>query len=102
MPSLIQRPSDPKLSAGAVTAFVKSHLLLSETKVIKYGRPSTARMYLRSVRTVVYQFWAHLIWTPRLGKRGKKYFVKVNRCFMSILFFLSIPRKCTTLTLMKR
>ena len=102
MPSLIQRPSDPKLSAGAVTAFVKSHLLLSETKVSKYGKPSTAKMYLRSVQTVVYQFWAHLIWTPRLGKRGKKYFVKVNRCFMSILFFLSIPRKCTTLTLMKR
>ena len=68
MPSLIHRPSDPKFSAAAVTAFVKSHLLLSETKVIKYGKPSTARMYLRSVRTVVYQFWAHLIWTPRLGK----------------------------------
>ena len=82
MPSLIQRPTDPKLSAGAAAAFVKSHLLLSERKVIKYGKPSAARGYLRSVRTVVYQFWAHLIWTPRLGKRGKKFFVKVNRCFM--------------------
>ena len=81
MPSLIQRPSDPKLSAGAVTAFVKSHILLSETKVIKYGKPSTARMYLRSVRTAVYQFWAHLVWAPRLGKRGKISFVKVNRYF---------------------
>ena len=61
LPSLIQRASDPKPSAGAVTTFVKSHLLLSETKVTKYGKPSTARMYFRSVRTAVYQFWAHLI-----------------------------------------
>ena len=37
--SLIQRLPDPKRSAGAVTAFVKSHLLLSETKVIKCGKP---------------------------------------------------------------
>ena len=88
MPSLIQRPTDPKPSAGAVAAFVKSHLLLSERKVIKYGKPSAARGYLRSVRTVVYQFWAHLIWTPRLGKRGKKFFVKVNRCFMQIYIIL--------------
>ena len=73
MPSLIQRPTDSKPGAGAVTAFVKSHLLLSETKIIKYGKPSTARVYLRSVRTVVYQFWVHLIRTPRLGKRGKNY-----------------------------
>ena len=82
MPPLIQRPADPKLSAGAVTVFVKSHLLLSETKVIKYGTPSTARVYLRSVRTAVYQFWAHLVWAPRLGKRGKISFVKVNRYFV--------------------
>ena len=81
MPSLIQRPTDPKPSAGAVTAFVKSHVLLNETKVIKYGKPSTARVYLRSVRTAVYQFWAHLVWAPRLGKRGKISFVKVNRYF---------------------
>ena len=82
MPSLIQRPAYPKLSAGAVTAFVKSYLLLTETKVIKYGKASTARVYLRSIRTAVYQFWAHLIWTPRLGKRGENLCVKVNRYFV--------------------
>ena len=82
MPSLIQRPADPKLSAGAVTAFAKSNLLLTETKVIKYGKPSTARVYLRSIWTAAYQFWAHLIWAPRLGKRGKNFCVKVNRYFV--------------------
>ena len=82
MPSLIQRPAYPKLSAGSVTAFVKSHLLLPETKLIKYGKPSTARVYLRSIRTAVYQFWAYLIWAPRIGKRGENFSVKVNRYFV--------------------
>ena len=31
-----------------------------------------------SVRTAVYRFWAHLILPPKLGKSGKKNFVKVN------------------------
>ena len=75
MPPLIQRAADPKLSAGAVTAFVKLHLLLSETKVTKYGKPSTARVYFRSIRTAVYQLWAHLIWAPRLGKGEKNSFL---------------------------
>ena len=30
------------------------------------------REYFRSVWTTVYQFWAHLIWTPKLGEPGKK------------------------------
>ena len=34
LPLLIQGASYPKLSTGAVAAFKKSHLLLSETKVI--------------------------------------------------------------------
>ena len=36
----------------------------------------------RSVWTVLYQFWTHLIWAPKLGNRGKKFFVKVNRYFV--------------------
>ena len=36
------------------------------------------RGYFGSVWTAVYQFWAHLILAPKLGKPGKKFFVKVN------------------------
>ena len=84
------------LRAGSVTAFEKSHLLLSETKVTTNGKPSTARWYFRSVWAVVYRFWAHLIGAPKLGKPGKKIFVKVDRYFVQILFLFSIPKKCTT------
>ena len=35
------------------------------------------RGYFRSVWTTVYQFWAYLIWVPKLGKPRKK-FAKVN------------------------
>ena len=34
--------------------------------------------YFRSVSTAVYRFCAHIIWASKLGKLGKKYFVKVN------------------------
>ena len=40
----------------------------------------------RSVWTVVYCFWAHLIWVPKLGKLGKKDFVKVN---IDISYYIS-------------
>ena len=36
------------------------------------------REYFRSVWTAVHRFWAHLIWTPKLGKSEKKNFVKLN------------------------
>ena len=62
---LIQRASHPKLSTGAVTAFGKLHLLLSETKI-------TTRGYFRAFWTVVYQFWAPLIWVPKIDKAEKK------------------------------
>ena len=39
---------------------------------------NSSRGYFRSVWTVVYQFWAHLIWAPKLGKPRKKTSVKVN------------------------
>ena len=80
------------LRAGSVTAFEKSHLLFSETKVTTNGKPSTARWYFRSVWTVVYRFWAHLIGAPKLGKPGEKIFVKVNRYFVQILSFLAYQR----------
>ena len=83
MPPLIQRAADPKLSAGAVTAFVKLHQLLSEAKVTKYGKPSTVMEYFRSIWTAVYQLWTHLIRALRLGKDEKffLFLVKVNRYF---------------------
>ena len=32
----------------------------------------------RSIWAAVYQFWAHLIWAPKLGRPEKKRFVKMN------------------------
>ena len=33
-----------------------------------------ARGYFRSVWTVAYRFWGHLIWAHKLGKPGEKNF----------------------------
>lgn len=56
------------------------------------------RGYFRSIWTTVYQFWAHLIWAPKLGKPGKNLFSESKyRHFVWILFFFSIPQKCVTL-----
>ena len=87
MPLLIQSPADPKHGAGAVTVFVIKHLLPTETKVIKYGKPSTTRVYSGSVWKAVYQFWVHLIWAPRLGKRGKKSFCEIKQILRVNTFF---------------
>ena len=89
LPSLIQRAAHPKLSPGA--AFGKSHLL-SETKVIKNGKPSTARWYFRSVSTVVDRFCAHLIGAPKLDKPGKNFFVKVKGISCKYFSFLAYQR----------
>ena len=90
------------LIVGAVAAFGKKHLLLRETKVTVYGKPSTARRYFRSIWTALYQLWEHLIWAPKLGKSEKKIFSESKQLFCVNMFLFSIPKKCTTLTLMKR
>ena len=71
LPSLIQRAAHPKLSAGAVPG--QSHLLLSEKKVTKNGKPS--------VLTVIYRFCARLTGTPKLAKPGKKLFCESIQVF---------------------
>ena len=56
------------------------------------------RAYFKSVWTAVNQFWAHLIWALKLGKRGRKVFVKVKiDISCKYFFFFIIPKKCTTL-----
>ena len=47
--------------------------------------------------TAVYQFWAHLILEPKLGKPGEKISSESKqRCFLYILFFFGIPKRRTT------
>ena len=64
------------------------------------------RGYFRSVWTAVYRFWAYLDVAPKLGKPGKKRFVKGNIDVSCKYFFFlfchnklfGISKKCQTLT----
>ena len=53
----------------------RSGLIINNHKMVV--RNYINRGYFRSVWTTVYQFWAYLIWVPKLGKPRKK-FAKVN------------------------
>ena len=53
------------------------------------------RECFKTVWTAVFQFSAHLIWGPKLGKPGI-FFVKYMY-FMQTLFFVSILKICATL-----
>ena len=46
----------------------------NKTKCIHQQEKYLNRGYFRPVWTAVYQFWAHLIWAPKLDKPGKKIF----------------------------
>ena len=48
------------------------------------------------VLTAIYQFWAHLICVPKLGKSGKKRFSESKHIFC-VLFFFIISKNCTKL-----
>ena len=74
------------LSAGAVAAFGKKHLLRRETKITVYGKPFTARKYFRSIWTALYQLREHLIWAPKLGKPKKKIFSESKQIFCVNIF----------------
>ena len=61
---------------------------------------STVRWYIRN--TVVYQFFAHLIWVPKLGKPEEKVFVNVNidilcKCFSFLAYQRSMQLLYETL-----
>ena len=50
-------------------------------------------MDFRFVWTMVYRFWADLIFVPKLDR--KENFVKISRYSVLIVFLFSIPKKCT-------
>ena len=62
---------------------------------LKFFKLYTVRRSFRLIWTVVYQFWANLIWLPKLGKPGK-FFFENNQIFHVNTFF-SILKRCPSL-----
>ena len=59
----------------------------------------STRGYFRSIWTAVYQFWAHVIWEPKLGKPGEKNPCKQILCkyFSFLAYQESVPLLYETL-----
>ena len=50
--------------------------------ILKLSKILMYRGHFRSIWTVVYRFWAHLVWLPKLGMPGKKFSCESKQSFM--------------------